>query len=238
MREYPDLGPMERKPDWSVPPNPRSAPPNPRSTPPNPRSVPPGQRSAPGQEPLWRRAAAQPVARPPRPPQYEPERAPVSGPSRAPRLDAPPRLATYEDEDDQKYHLRDFDTGLATLAPKRRANPEVFPPTRQSRAPGAGLLRASGYALFSALLGGAPGIVLGLVVALLALIQLARFERRARTWRAKSPEKGREAREAREARLPAKATSERLRLLTALWQGLGAAALGAIAVLLLLTAMN
>lgn len=208
MREYPDLGSFERKPDWSA------------------HS---GQRSVNGREPLWRRAASQPVARPP---QYAPERAPVSGPPRAPQQGSPPRLATYVDEDDQKYHLRDFDTGLATLAPKRRAAPEVFPPTRQSRAPGAGLLRASGYALFSALLGGAPGIALGLIVALIALIQLVRFERRARTWRADPPE------QARDARLPARATSERLRLLTALWQGLGAAALGAIAVLLLLTAMN
>jgi hypothetical protein len=136
------------------------------------------------------------------------------------------------DEDTHEYHLRDFDTGLAAQTPKRRAATEVFPPTKENRAPGAGLLRASGYALLGALLGGAPGVALGLAVALVALVRLARFERRVRGWRAKGEEREQDA------RLPAKATSERLRLLTALWQGMGAAALGAVAVLLLLTAMR
>jgi hypothetical protein len=115
---------------------------------------------------------------------------------------------------------------------KRRAALEPFPSTNQNRAPGAGLLRASGLALLGALLGGAPGIALGVVVALVALVRLARFERRARSWRAKAAQRDQAQ------RLPARATSERLRLMTALWQGLLALALGAAALILLLTALR
>lgn len=205
MGEYPDLGPFERGLG---------------------RGGASGQRRMDRDEPLWRRAASNPASRPP-------QRAPVSGPQRAP-FDAPApglTLATYAGEDSQRYLLRDYETGLAAQAPKRRAPPEVFPPTRADRAPGVGLLRASGFALFGALLGGAPGLALGLVVAVLALARLARFERRTRRWRAKRDERDRDP------RLPARATSERLRLLTALWQSLGAVILGGIVLLLLLTTM-
>lgn len=213
MGDYPDLGPFERTPN---------------------RASPRGPRRMDRDEPLWRRAASSPASRPPqRTPNSRPplQRAPVSRPPRLPAVEAPPALAIYAGEDTQEYRLRDFETGLAAQAPKRRAAPEVFPPTRAERAPGAGLLRASGYALFGALLGGAPGLALGVVVAVIALARLARFERRTRVWRAKrGAQHG-------DQRLPARATNERLRLLTALWQSLGAVALGGIALLLLFTVM-
>ncbi|HEX9038792.1 MAG TPA: hypothetical protein VF808_17555 [Ktedonobacterales bacterium] len=133
-------------------------------------------------------------------------------------------------EDNQSYVLRDLDSGHETQALKRRAAQEVFPPTRENRAPGAGLLRVSGFALLGAMFGGAPGVALGAIVVLVALVRLASFESRTRAWRTR-----REKREP-DQRLPARATNERLRLVTALWQGLGAVALGGAALLLLLTA--
>lgn len=116
--------------------------------------------------------------------------------------------------------------------PKRRAVAERFPPTAQNSAPGAGLQRLSGYALLGALLGGAPGLALGLLTALITLARLARFETRTSAWRKKT------ARDGQTPPLPARATSERLRLMTALWQSLGAVILGGIALFLLFTALH
>lgn len=146
------------------------------------------------------------------------------------------RYAKYVAEDPQTYTLLDLASDEEARVSKRRATAEIFPPTRKARAPGAGLLRASGYALLGALLGGAPGIALGLIVALVALVRLSAFERRASTWRrARAPQRL-ERGEAQ--RLPAEATSERLRLMTALWQGLGGLVLGGVTLLLLLMALH
>lgn len=160
-------------------------------------------------------------------------------PQRAPhdnRSGSPP-LARYVAEDPQAYTLLDLASGEEVRVLKRRAAPEVFPPTRKTRALGAGLLRASGYALLGALLGGAPGIVLGLIVTLVALMRLSGFERRTHSWRrARAPRQDLDPGEA--LRLPAEATNERLRLMTALWQGLGGLVLGGITLLLLLIALR
>jgi hypothetical protein len=191
-------------------------------------------------QPLWQRAAsreapphplqsyreASPPAWPP-----SPDQRPAAAPH-PPQRGGPPPTASYLAEDNQTYTLRDLAAGEETQVPKRRAAPEAFPPSPQNHAPGVGLLRASGFALLGALLGGAPGVALGVVVAVVALVRLERFERRARSWRAKA-EKGGQAQ-----RLPARATSERLRLMTALWQSLGAVAFGGAALLLLLTALR
>ncbi len=190
---------------------------------------------------LWQRAASRESPRPL--PSYRDgdragapsldERADVEWRApRPPQREAPPPVASYLAEDGQTYMLLNLADGEETSVPKRRAAPEPFPPTPQNRAHGAGLLRVSGYALLGALLGGAPGVALGAVVALIALIRLARFERRSRSWRVKAAQRGQEQ------RLPAKATSERLRLMTALWQSLGAVALGGVALILLLTALR
>ncbi len=192
-------------------------------------------------QPLWQRAASKDapqrplqsyrdaeLAWPPSPDQ----RSAAAQPYPPLQRDEAPRITSYLSEDHQSYSLRDLAGGEESLVPKRRAAPEPFPPTRQNRAPGAGLLRASGYALLGALLGGAPGVALGLIVAVIALVRLDRFERRARAWRRKA------AKRDRAQRLPARATSERLRLITALWQGLAAVTLGGAALFLLLTALR
>jgi hypothetical protein len=143
-----------------------------------------------------------------------------------------PQIVRYLAEDTQAYTLHDLVEGDATRVAKQRAAPEQFPPSREQRAPGAGLLRLSGYALFGALLGGAPGAALGALITLIALVRLARFERRARTWRASATKHGATK------RLPTRATNERLRLMTALWQSVGATVLGGIVLALLLTALR
>lgn len=151
---------------------------------------------------------------------------------RSPRPGAPPRLVSYLGEDRQAYMLRDLLAGDEAQVAKRRAAPEPFPPTREQRAVGSRLLRLSGYALFGSLLGGAPGAALGALVTLVALARLVGFERRAHIWQA------REAKDDAAKRLPAAATNERLRLMTALWQGVGAVALGGCILALLLTATH
>jgi hypothetical protein len=143
-----------------------------------------------------------------------------------------PLLASYVGEDAQRYTLRDLAAGIEITVPKRRAVAERFPPTAQHRAPGAGLQRLSGYALLGALLGGAPGLALGLLTAPVALARLVQFERRTNAWLKKA------TRDGQPPRLPARASSERLRLVTAFWQSLGAAVLGGIALVLLLTALH
>jgi hypothetical protein len=209
-----------------------------------PAQSPPAQ-SGPGpvdrDQPLWRRAASREGPPRPLPPRRD---APPAWPSvaderdadgRLPRpapRDSAPQVASYLDEDDRAYLLRDLDGGGETHVPKRRAAPEPFPPTSKSRAAGAGLLRASGYALLGALLGGAPGVALGALVALIALVRLAAFQRRAHMWRALAEESDAAS------RLPTRATSERFRLMAALWQGLGAMALGGAALFLFFTALR
>lgn len=201
-----------------------------------------GQGFADRSQPLWQRAASREA--PPRPLQNyrdaEPAWPPTPDgreaaewqPPHPPQREGAPAVASYLAEDSQTYTLRDLANGEETQAPKRRAAPEPFPPTKQNRAHGAGLLRVSGYALLGALLGGAPGVALGAVVAVIALIRLARFERRARAWRTKTAARGEMP------RLPARATNERLRLMTAMWQSLGAVALGSVALILLFTALR
>lgn len=156
----------------------------------------------------------------------------VADVSRSSHRGASPRLVSYQAEDKQTYRLHDLVAGDEAQVAKRRAAPEPFPPSREQRAAGAGLLRLSGYALIGALLGGAPGAALGALVALVALVRLLAFERRARSWRARA-KKNDAAR-----RLPATATNERLRLMTALWQSAGAAILGMLVLALLLTAVR
>jgi hypothetical protein len=143
-----------------------------------------------------------------------------------------PRIVSYLVEDSQAYVLHDLVEGYETQVPKRRAAPEIFPPTREQQAPGAGLVRLSGFALFGVLLGGAPGSLLGALVALIAMVRLVGFERRVQIWRSHAAERGSVQ------RLPAEATSERLRLITALWQSVGAAVLGSTVLALLLVVLR
>lgn len=201
-----------------------------------------GQGAADRSQPLWQRAASREApphplqnyrdAEPAWPPTPDGRAAAEWQPPHPPQRGGAPPVASYLAEDSQAYTLRDLADGEETQVPKRRAALEPFPPTNQNRAHGAGLLRVSGYALLGALLGGAPGVALGALVALIALIRLARFERRSRSWRAKAAQRDQPQ------RLPAKATNERLRLMTALWQSLGAVALGGVALILLFTALR
>jgi hypothetical protein len=205
--------------------------------PPSPSS-PSGKLAANRSQPRWRRGddalEAGPPSLPPQrasapdwPLERDKRQRPAAAPAPLPpRRGDGPLIAIYIGEDNQDYTLRDLADGEEISVPKRRAAPEQFPPAAQKRASGAGLQRASGYAVLGALLGGAPGLALGVVTAVIALVRLARFEARARDWRKKQHQ-----------RLPASATGERLRLMTALWQSLGAVALGGVALLLLLTAL-
>lgn len=154
----------------------------------------------------------------------------VESAARPPRPGAPPRLVSYLGEDRQVYMLRDLLADVEAQVAKRRAAPEPFPPSREQRAVGSRLLRLSGYALFGSLLGGAPGAALGTLVALVALARLVGFERRAHAWRVRA------AKDDAAKRLPAAASNERLRLMTALWQGVVAMTLGGCILALLLTA--
>lgn len=206
MREYPDLTPRGGRPPQS---------------PPNPRRQGPAE----SDQPLWRRAVSPDAPHEPRS-----QRDPRSLWAR--RREGPPQIASYEAEDSQVYTLRNLIADEETQVSKRRAAPEAFPPTRQQRAQGATLLRLSGFALLGALLGGAPGVALGTLIALIALVKLTRFEQRTRVWRRKAKDAGAAP------RLPARATSERLRLMTAFWQSASAVVIGAAALVLLLTALR
>ena len=148
-----------------------------------------------------------------------------------------PATVRFVEEDGSDYIVLDLLTGNERRVPKQRLALEMFPATRQYPLRGSTLLRLSGFALIGALLGGVVGIMLGSIVLVVALIRLAAFERRAHVWRSRQAQGVIQSRRRqRRIALPAAATSERLRLLTALGQSLLAIAL-AVAELSLATAL-
>jgi hypothetical protein len=134
-------------------------------------------------------------------------------------------FAAFVRQSDDAYEVRDLEgleDGDLVLVPKHYAVAEPFPVTNGRKAPGARLLRWSGYALLAAVCSGVGGIVFGALVTLIATVQLQRFSRRVRRWR-------RQFRRANGSpTLPSAASAERLRLLTAWVQGMFAVVIGAL----------
>lgn len=143
-----------------------------------------------------------------------------------------PRMVEYVREDRSTYTLWDMAASDEVEVTKRRASPDPFPPKRSQPLPGALLLRLSGVALAATLLGGAPGAALGLMVAMVAFVRLLAFQQRAHSWSRQRGAAGAPL------RLPSVATSERLRLVTALGQSLLALFVGGSLLVLLLTALR
>lgn len=142
---------------------------------------------------------------------------------------APHRLAEYISENRSAYVLWDIASGSEREITKHRAVPDAFPAPPKHPLPGSRIMNISTAALAAALLGGVPGIILGVIGALAACIRLANLGGRVRSWR-RSAEDDDESRQ-----LPSAATSERLRLLTGLGQSLIAVGAGSAILLLLLT---
>ncbi len=118
------------------------------------------------------------------------------------------------------HDLEDLEDGDLVSVPKHYAVAEPFPVTTGRKAPGARLLRWSAYALLAAVCGGGGGILLGVLVTLVATVQLQRFALRVRRWRR------RHRRSDGSSVLPAAASAQRLRLLTAWVQGMLAIVIG------------
>jgi hypothetical protein len=131
--------------------------------------------------------------------------------------DEVPVIAAFTEQSADAYVVRDLDARRTVTVPKERARPDPFPPTPHQPVAGLNVLRASGYALALALMGGVGGIALGVLVALAALAGIQRFGRRARQWRRTHPG----------ALLPAFARTEYDRLIGALWQAVLATLIGA-----------
>lgn len=139
-----------------------------------------------------------------------------------------PLVIRFEDQSDAAYLVRDIRTHHVVRVPKQRDRVDPYPPDRRRRKADARLLHWSGLALLSVVLGGLPAIVFGLLIMGLAALLLVRHHSRVRAWR-------RAQRVAsRVAALPAAASAEGARLHTALWQGLLAAVLGVLFLLVLL----
>jgi hypothetical protein len=155
-------------------------------------------------------------------------RADLAQTARTETPDEAPLRVRYADERDRAYLVRELAHGQWVSVPKQRMVPEPYPFSREERAVGGGLLRWSLYALVGALLGGIGGVLLGLPVALSAAIRLQGYARRVRRWRRErtGPDGA--------LPLPPAASADRLRLRTALWQGLLAATLGLLVLALLL----
>lgn len=133
-----------------------------------------------------------------------------------------PSYVRYLDQREQAYLVRELDSGRAVPVRKRRSAADPYP-----QAPGMRLLRWSVYAVLGVGLGGAPAIVLGLLIGGIALTRLARFSVRTRRWWYRHRRLGAPS------PLPAVATDERLRLLAAIGQSLLAIALGCVVLALL-----
>lgn len=145
-----------------------------------------------------------------------------------PPRSAPQRLAEYVSENRSSYILWDIANSAEREIAKHRAVPDAFPAPPKHPLPGSQILRISTVALIAALLGGAPGIILGFIGALTACVRLANLGGRVRKWR-RSAEYDDDSRQ-----LPSAATSERLRLLTGLGQSLIAVGAGSAILLLLM----
>lgn len=133
---------------------------------------------------------------------------------------------SYEAAAEQEYLVRTLENGQFLRVPKHYAPSEPFPPERGQPPPGGRLLRWSAYALLLVGLGGLGGVLLGVPVVLAAGVQLAHFSLRVWRWR-------RRHRAANTPVLPAVASAERVRLLSALGQGLLAVVLGSLLLALL-----
>ena len=142
-----------------------------------------------------------------------------------------PRSVQYEDQSARAYLVWEDDAGQRVRVPKQRSVVPAYPPDSWRRSADIRLLRWSGLALGSVLLGGVGGIVFGLLTASLAALLLLRHGSRVRAWR-RAHRAARGAPDA--APVPAAASADRARLRTALWQGLLAAALGVVFLLALL----
>jgi hypothetical protein len=138
-----------------------------------------------------------------------------------------PLTARYLDEDDGSYLVGEPGGERTAQVQKRREIPELFPPGQGAHAPGVWLLRWSAAALVGAACGGVLGIALGGAVVCVALARLGRFAGRMGQWQRQR--RGADGLPA----LPEAATIERLRLLSALGQGLLAAVLGGLVFLTL-----
>jgi hypothetical protein len=135
-------------------------------------------------------------------------------------------FAAFVRQSDEAYVVRDLDdlaAGDLVSVPKHYAVAEPFPSTRDQQVPGTRLLRWSTLALLAAVCGGLGGILLGGLVTLVATVQLQRFTLRVRRWRRRY--RGADGSPMPPV-LPAAASAERLRLLTAWVQGMLAIVLG------------
>ena len=133
---------------------------------------------------------------------------------------------SYAAAAEQEYLVRTLENDHILQVPKHYAPSEPFPPERGLPPPGGRLLRWSAYALLLVGLGGLGGVLLGVLVVLVAGVQLARFSLRVRRWRRRHKAAGIPM-------VPAVASAERVRLLSALGQGLLAVVLGSLLLALL-----
>lgn len=127
----------------------------------------------------------------------------------------------YEASAEQEYLVRTLAHDHILRVPKRHAPAEPFPPERGQPPPGGRLLRWSTYAALGVGLGGLGGVLLGVPVVLASGVLFARFTFRVWRWR-------RHHRAAGIPVVPAAASAERVRLLSALGQGMLAVTLGSL----------
>lgn len=135
-----------------------------------------------------------------------------------------PLQARYVAQTDTAYLVGEPGGTRTAHVQKRRAVSAPYPPPRGRDARGVGVLRLSSLALAGAVCGGVVGVLLGMAITLVALARLAALSRRVRRPRRRGP---------RGAALPEAMTTERLRLLAALGQGLLAVLLGALVLALM-----
>lgn len=129
-------------------------------------------------------------------------------------------IVRYAEANERIYLVQALSDDQLLQVPKSYAPAEPFPIASSQHAPGARLLRWAVYALLGVGLGGFGGVLLGVPVVLAAGVQLTQFARRVRRWR-----RDRQGAD-RIPALPAAASAERLRLLSAFGQGLLAIVLG------------
>lgn len=140
--------------------------------------------------------------------------------------DEAPHTVRYEDENTGTYVVRE-PNARQVLVPKARTAAEPSPIEGGQQTPASRLMRWSAIALMGVALGGIGGIVLGLPVVIVAAVRLADHARHVRRWR------GKHAGPHGVPPLPAPASTERLRLRTAFWQGLVALVFGAVVLVFL-----
>jgi hypothetical protein len=142
-----------------------------------------------------------------------------------------PHSVHYQSQNASTYEVLDIRDQQFVRVPKQRGQVDIFPPDRTQRTAALRLLRWSGMAMVIAVLGGVPAIVVGLVTALVALSLMQRLGENERVWRHEQRERGGDS---GPIGLPASFSAEAARLRTAFWQGLLAAALGAVVLVALL----